>query len=75
MSMCICIALFANELLYGSEAWRVKQENVIRLERNDARMVTWMCNVSPGDRISAEEIRDRLKLKGISEYLQDRSLQ
>ena len=73
--MCICIALLANELLYGSEAWQIKQENVIRLERNDARMVTWMCNFSPGDMISAEEIRDRLKLKGISEYLQDKRLQ
>ena len=32
-------------VLYGSEIWRVKEQDVIRLERNDARMVKWMCNV------------------------------
>ena len=26
-------------MLYGSETWPVKEENLVRLERNDARMV------------------------------------
>ena len=29
-------------VLYGIETWSVKEEDVIRLERNDARMVRWM---------------------------------
>ena len=31
--------------LRGSENWPVKEEDVIRRERNDARMVRWMCYV------------------------------
>lgn len=40
---------------HGSKTWQVKEHNVIRLERNDTRMVRWMCNVSPDDKISAVE--------------------
>ena len=31
-------------MLYGIEPWSVK-EDVIRLQRNDVRMATWMYNV------------------------------
>ena len=48
---------------------------MIRLERNDARTVRWLCNVLSEDRISAEELRTRLKLKSMRECLQDRRLQ
>ena len=38
--------------LYLSETWRpVKENNVIRLERNYRKVVGWMCNVRPEDRI------------------------
>ena len=50
----------------GSEAWPVK-EDVIRLDRNNSKMVRWMCNVRPDDRISAEELRTRLKSKSMRE--------
>ena len=56
-------------MIYGSETGPIIDENVIRLERNDASMVTWMCNVWPEIKISAEEIRTRLKLKYIRECL------
>ena len=61
-------------MLYGSEAWSVKGKDPIRLERHDARMVTSMRNFRPEDRISAEELRTRLKLKSTREGLQDRRL-
>ena len=53
---------------YGSVDWAVEEEDVIRLERNDV-MVRWMYNVEdkPEDRISAEELRTRLKLKSMRE--------
>ena len=38
-------------LLYGSETSPIKEQDLIRLERNDAKMVRWMCNVRL-DRIS-----------------------
>ena len=45
---------------------------MIRLERNHARMVGWMCFDRPGDRIPAEELRTRLKSKSNKKCLQDR---
>ena len=41
-------------------------------------MQEWLhrvCNVRPEDKISAKELRARLKLKSMKEYLQDRRLQ
>ena len=64
-------------MLYGSESvgsWPVKEESVIRSERNDARMGRWIYNIRPQDRIPEEELRTRLKLKGMRECLQDRRL-
>ena len=34
-------------MLYDSETWPVKEEDVIKLKRNDARMATLMYNVRP----------------------------
>ena len=34
-------------MLYGKEVWPVKEEDVIKLERNDARIVRWMSNLGP----------------------------
>ena len=62
-------------LLYGSETRSIKEEDVIRLERNDVRMVRWTCNVKPEDKISAEELRSRGKWKSIKECLQGKRLQ
>ena len=61
-------------MLYGRKSWPVKEEDGIILERNDARMARRMCDVRPDDRISAEELRTRLKLKNTRECLQDRRL-
>ena len=48
---------------------------MIRLERNDARIVRRMCNVTPAYRISAEEVKTRLKSKSMRKFLQNRRLQ
>ena len=52
-------------MLYGSETSPVKEEDMIKLERNDTSIVRWMCNVRPEDRIFIEELRTRLKLKSM----------
>ena len=56
---------------YGRETWPVNEGDVIRVQRTDTRKVRWMCNVRPDDKISAEELRTRLKLNSMREYLQD----
>ena len=40
-------------MLYGSEVWTVKEKRMIRLERNNAKMLKW---------IAADKLRTRLKL-------------
>jgi len=32
-------------MLHGSEAWPVRKENEVALQRAEMRMVRWMCNV------------------------------
>lgn len=41
-------------MVYGSETLLVKKEDVIRLERNTARMVRWICNVMSENGILGE---------------------
>ena len=55
--------------LYASETCPVKEDVI----RSDATIVRWMCNVRPEKRISAEECRNRLKLKSMSECEYDDS--
>ncbi|XP_057312826.1 uncharacterized protein LOC130654290 isoform X2 [Hydractinia symbiolongicarpus] len=61
-------------MLYGSETSAVKQEDLDRLERNDMRMVRWMCNASLRDRKSSDELRSRLSLRRIKDVIQIRRL-
>ena len=42
-----------NVTLYEKESWPVKEGDVIRLKRNDAKMVRLKCNIRAEDRISA----------------------
>ena len=50
-------------MLYGSETQPVKEEDMIKLEVNDARMFRWMCC----DKMSCEELSAGVKLKSMSE--------
>ena len=61
-------------VLYSSETWAVKTDDLNRLERNDMRMVRWMCNVSLKDRKSSQELRDRCGLESIRLSLQRQRL-
>lgn len=37
--------LVSNAILHASEFWSVNEEDVTRLEKNDERIVRWLCNV------------------------------
>ena len=39
-------------MLYASEKWPLKEEDLAKLERNDVSMVTYMCSVKLNDHIS-----------------------
>ena len=36
-------------MLYASETWALREEDLVRLERNDMRMIRWMRGVSLRD--------------------------
>ena len=61
-------------MLYGSETWAVKEEDLDRLDRNDMRMIRWMCNTSLKDRKSSGELRSRLGIHSIRDVIQARRL-
>ena len=52
-------------------SYRERYDNV---DRNDRRMVRWVCNVRPEDRIPIGELRIKLKLISMRECLQHRRL-
>ena len=54
-------------MLYGSETWQDKEQDKSRLGRNATRMMSWMSNVWPEERTSAE-------VKETEGALQDRRL-
>ena len=61
-------------MMYGSETWPVRVEDICCMERNDMRMIRWMCNVSLKDRLRSDELRGRLNLESIGRCVQNRRL-
>ena len=59
-------------MLYGGKTWPIKE--VIWLEINNAKMVRWLCNVRPENRISVEKPSATRTLKNMIAFLQDRRL-
>ena len=53
-------------LVYGSETWPLKVEDMQRLERTERMMVRWMCGVSLKNRISSEELNRRLCIESVA---------
>ena len=56
-------------MIYGSETWPVKVEDMNRLERTERMMMRWMCSMSLKDRVPIEELRRRLDIESILELV------
>lgn len=70
----VCDSCVRSTLLYGSETWAVKVEQVQRMERTEMQMVRWMCGVKLRDRIPNEELRGRMGIESVKEALVRRRL-
>ena len=61
-------------LVYGSETWAARAEEMQRLERTEKMMVRWMCGVSLKNQrersISTENLRDRLGIDSVTDVVQ-----
>jgi hypothetical protein len=56
-------------LVYGSETWPVKVDDMQRLERTERMMVRWMCGVSLKNRVSSEDLNRRLGVDRVAEVV------
>ena len=56
-------------MVYGSETWAMKVEDLYRLERTERMMVRWMCGVTLKDRKRSEDLLGRLGIESIAEVV------
>ena len=65
----ICSACVRSVMIYGSETWPVKVEDMQRLDRAERMMVRHMCGVTLKARKSSEELRQRLGIERVTEVV------
>src|SRR5208282_1075644 len=53
-------------MVYGSETWAMKAEDMQRLERTERMMITWMCGVRLSDKMANAELLSRLDIECVS---------
>src|SRR3989442_2630968 len=56
-------------LVYGSETWPMKKDDMQRLVRTENSMVRWMSGVTLKDRRPSEELRLGLGIEGVEEVV------
>ena len=56
-------------MVYGSETWPMRVEEVRRLERAERMMIRWMCGVTLKDRCKSEELRKRLDIEDVADVV------
>ena len=61
----IYAACVRSAMVYGSETWAMTNEEQLCLERTERRMLRWMCGLSLKDRVSSEEIRERMGVDSV----------
>ena len=54
-------------IVYGSETWPMRAEEMRRLERAERMMIRWMCGVTLKDRCKSEELRKRLDIEDVTD--------
>jgi hypothetical protein len=53
-------------LVYGSETWPMKVEDMQRSERIEKMMIRWMCGVTLLDRNKSDELKERLGIEDVA---------
>ena len=54
-------------IMYGSETWAMKVEDMKRLERAENMMIRWMCGVTLKNVKASEELRQRLGIVSVAD--------
>ena len=56
-------------LIYGTETWAMKADNLKSLERTERMMVRWMCGVSLKDRKRSEDLCNLLGINRVADVV------
>ena len=56
-------------MVYGSETWPMKADDLLRLVRTERMMVRWMCGVTLKDRKASVELLDRLGVVAVDDVV------
>ena len=56
-------------MLYGSETWPTKVEDIRKMQRSEMRMLRWMTGMSLSERKSNEWVRNMLAIDNIGEVM------
>ena len=59
-------------MVYGSETWPMRVEEIRRLERAERMMIRWMCGVTLKDRCKSRELRKRLDIDDVADMWLER---
>ena len=57
-------------MLYGSETWATKIEDIRKMQRSEMRMLRWMTGVSLSERKGNECMRSMLTIDDVAEVMQ-----
>ena len=57
-------------MVYGSETWPMRVEELRRLERAEKMMIRWMCGVTLKDRCKIEELRKSLDIEDVADVVE-----
>ena len=61
-------------MLYSSETWPTKTEDIRKIQRNEMRMLRWMAGVSLSESKSNECVRSMLAIDDVAEVMQQNRL-
>jgi hypothetical protein len=56
-------------MVYGSEMWAMKAEDMQRVERTERMMIRWMCGVRLSDKKASAELLSRLEIESVSVFV------
>ena len=56
-------------MVYASETWAVRVEEEQRMERNENVMLRWMCGVTLRDKVPTAELRRRLGIEAVVDFM------
>ncbi|KAI8538489.1 hypothetical protein RHMOL_Rhmol09G0107800 [Rhododendron molle] len=61
-------------MLYGTECWPIKKQQVNKMSEAEMRMLKWMCGKTRRDRIKNETVREMVGVAPIEEKLRENRL-